>query len=113
MPKIPMRAKLRRVQRKLCSRFSLADPQSSMNLFLFVSIPPPIFAFTESSSSSSPSSNGGFSSVRDCGWSAQIAISIYCFCCNKPNTIRFEVLKPISPFTKGPKPFKKGPKLRI
>ena len=43
MPNIPTRAKLRRVQRKLCSRFSLALLQSSMNLFLFVSIPPPIF----------------------------------------------------------------------
>ncbi|KAL0785487.1 hypothetical protein Bca101_001733 [Brassica carinata] len=57
MPKIPMRAKLRRVHRKLCSRFSLADPQSSMNLFLFVSMPPPI--------SSPPLSNGGFSFFCD------------------------------------------------
>jgi len=45
MPKMPTRARLRRVQRKLNSRFSLAVPQSSMNLFLFASIPPPIFSF--------------------------------------------------------------------
>lgn len=44
MPKIPTRAKLRRVQRKLCSRFSLAAPQSSINLFFCASIPPPIVA---------------------------------------------------------------------
>jgi hypothetical protein len=43
---MPTRAKLRRVHRKLSSRFSRAAPHSSMNLFLFVSIPPPIFSLS-------------------------------------------------------------------
>ncbi|XXG59813.1 hypothetical protein AAC387_Pa04g1831 [Persea americana] len=44
MPKIPTMATLRRVHRKLCSRFSRAEFQSFMNLFLFTSIPPPMTA---------------------------------------------------------------------
>ncbi len=39
---MPTRARLRRLQRKFCSRVSRAEPHSSMNLFLFASIPPPI-----------------------------------------------------------------------
>ena len=48
---MPTRARLRRLQRKFCSRVSRAEPHSSMNLFLFASIPPPIFSSFSSSSS--------------------------------------------------------------
>jgi hypothetical protein len=47
---MPTRARLRRLQRKFCSRVSRAEPHSSMNLFLFASIPPPIFSSSSSSS---------------------------------------------------------------
>lgn len=48
IPKRPTRAKLRRVQRKLYSRFSRAELHSSMNRFLLASIPPPIFLSLQS-----------------------------------------------------------------
>lgn len=47
MLKKPTRAKFHRIQRKLCSRFSLAVLRSSMYLFLCASIPLPIVALFE------------------------------------------------------------------